>query len=70
MFKIVVAFFIVFGAIVWGQHHAGSWITQHAADLPPQDDLLPQPTVPIPTIDPGQMSRIINTPAFTPTYRH
>jgi hypothetical protein len=48
----------------------GSWITQHAADLPPQDDLLPQPTVAIPTIDPGQMSRIINTPAFTPTYRH
>jgi hypothetical protein len=64
MFKIVVAFFIVFGAIIWGQHYAGSWITQHAADLPPQDDLLPQSTVVIPTIDSSQMRRAFDTPGF------
>jgi len=64
MFKIVVAFFIVFGAIVWGQRYAGSWITQHAADLPPQTDLLPQSTVVIPTIDPDQMRRVLDTPGF------
>ena len=70
MFKIVVAFFIVFGAIMWGQYYAGSWITRHAADLPPQDDLLPKSTVVMPTIDPEQMHRVITTPAFTPMYRH
>jgi len=64
MFKIVVAFFIVFGAIVLGQHYAGSWITQHAADLPEQTDLLPQSTVVIPTIDPSQMRRVLDTPGF------
>ena len=69
MFKIVVAFFVVLGAIVWGQHYAATWITQHAADLPPQDDLLPKPTVVMPTIDPDQMRRALTTPTFTPTYR-
>jgi hypothetical protein len=64
MFKIVVAFWIVLGVIVWGQHYAGSWITQHAADLPPQDDLLPQSTVVIPTIDSSQMRRAFDTPGF------
>ena len=62
MFKIVVAFFIVFGAIVWGQHYAGSWITQHAADLPPQD-VLPTSTVVTPHFDPS-LSRSFNTPGF------
>ncbi len=66
MFKIVVAFFIVFGAIIWGQRYAGSWITRQAADLPPQTDVLPQPTVVIPTIDPGQIGRALNTPGFYP----
>ena len=69
MFKIVVAFFIVFGAIVWGQRYAGSWITQQAADLP-QQDVLPTSTVTFPTIDPDQMRRAIATPTFTPMYRH
>ncbi len=67
MFKIVVAFFVVFGAIVWGQHYAGTWITRQAADLPPQD-VLPQSTVTYPKVDPDQMRRAITTPAFTPMY--
>jgi len=61
MFKIVVAFFIVFGAIVWGQRYAGSWITQHAAELPPQDNLLPT-TPPVGGIDPDELQRSINRP--------
>ena len=69
MFKIVVAFFIVFGAIVWGQHYAGSWITQHAADLPPQD-VLPTSTFVVPTVDPDQIRRALTAPTFTPMYRH
>lgn len=69
MFKIVVAFFVVLGAIVWGQHYAATWIIQQAADLPPQD-VLPQSTFTVPTVDPDQMRRTFNTPTFTPMYRH
>ena len=69
MFKIVVAFFVVLGAIVWGQHYAGTWITRQAADLQPQD-VLPQSTVTYPTVDPDQMRRAITAPTFTPMYRH
>ena len=62
MFKIVVAFFIVFGAIVWGQRYAGSWITQHAAALPPRDDFLPAATPVTPAFDPDEVQRSLNRP--------
>jgi hypothetical protein len=69
MFKIVIAFFVVLGAIVWGQRYAGTWITQQVADMPPRDDFLPQPTKLVPTIDPGQISRSLNTPGYYPGIR-
>lgn len=65
MFKIVVAFFVVLGAIIWGQHHAATWITQQAADLPPQD-VLPQSTFVLPKVDPDQMRRTFDTPGYYP----
>lgn len=70
MFKIVIAFFVVLGAIVWGQHYAGTWITQQAADMRPRDDFLPQPTKLVPTIDSSQISRSLNTPGYYPGIRH
>ncbi|MBV9552572.1 MAG: hypothetical protein JO032_07265 [Alphaproteobacteria bacterium] len=61
MFKIVIAFFIVFGAIVWGQRYAGTWITRQAAEMPPRDDL-PTATQPVPSLDPDEIRRSINRP--------
>ena len=60
MFKIAAAFFVVLGLIVWGQHYAGSWITQHVAELPAQQ---PFPTTPsVSGIGTGQFT----APQFAP----
>ena len=69
MFRVFVAFWIVFGAIIFGTKYWQGWVTQQAADLPQQTDLLPQPTVVIPTIDTSQMGRALNTPGFYPGMR-
>jgi hypothetical protein len=66
MFKVFVAFWIVLGAIIFGTKYWQDWVVQQAANLPEQTDLLPQSTVVIPHIDPGQMSRSLNTPGFYP----
>ncbi len=63
MFKIAIAFFIVFGAIVWGQRYAGTWITEHAAQLPEQQ---PFPAAPTVTGFDSASSRPMFNPAMTP----
>jgi hypothetical protein len=69
MFRVFVAFWIVFGAIIFGTKYWQGWVTQQVADMPQQTDLLPPPTMVIPTIDPGQLSRSLNTPGFYPGMR-
>jgi len=64
MFKVFVAFWIVFGAIVVGQRYCQDWIAMRAADLPQQTDLLPQSPVIVPTIDPGSFRRSLNGAGF------
>lgn len=69
MVKVFAAFWIVFGAIVVGQKYWQSWVTLRAADLPQQTDYLSQPTSIVPTIDPGQMSRSLNSPGVVSATR-
>ena len=62
MFRILVAFLIVFGAIIWGQRYAGSWITERAAALPPSETFPATPVVQGMKIDPDALRRGINPP--------
>jgi hypothetical protein len=62
MVKVFFAFWFVFGLLVFGHRYWQSWVIERVADMPQQTDLLPQPTMVIPTIDPGQLQRAINPP--------
>jgi hypothetical protein len=61
-FKVLVAFWIVLGALIFGQNYWQSWVTARVAELPAQTDILPEPTQIVPSIDPDQFRRAINTP--------
>jgi len=58
----VAAFFIVFGAIIWGQKYAGSWITARVAETPPSEVFPATSAVSGMKIDPEALRRGINPP--------
>jgi hypothetical protein len=57
-FKVLIAFWVVLGALIFGQNYWQSWVVARVAELPPQTDLLPPPTQIVPTIDMNQFSRM------------
>ena len=68
MFKIVLGFFLVFGAIVCGQKYWQSWVIQRVADMPPSETFPTTQIGPATNFDAGRLRQGINPLGTTPAY--